>query len=27
VETHKGTIKAQNSGLGVTFTITLPKKT
>ncbi|MEG2078594.1 ATP-binding protein [Chryseobacterium sp.] len=26
VETHKGTIKAQNSGLGVTFTITLPKK-
>lgn len=26
VEAHSGNIKAENSGLGVTFTITLPKK-
>lgn len=26
VEAHNGNIKAENSGLGVTFTITLPKK-
>ncbi|MCD1117666.1 ATP-binding protein [Chryseobacterium turcicum] len=27
VEAHNGTIKAENSGLGVTFTVTLTKKT
>ncbi len=26
VEAHNGTIKAENSGLGVTFTVTLPKE-
>jgi hypothetical protein len=26
IQAHGGTIKAENSGLGVTFTITLPKK-
>ena len=26
VEAHSGNIKAENSGLGVTFTITIPKK-
>lgn len=26
IEAHKGSIKAENSGLGVTFTISLPKK-
>jgi signal transduction histidine kinase len=27
IQAHGGSIKAENSGLGVTFTITLPEKT